>query len=150
MIDLSKNESVTVLKTKNGDIEIDLTDLNTLDSMVRFAENYYKMGARIEKKLELAKTKSDKLGKNKILTEKQKYEMQLYKEEIEKAKSEIDLFLGNGSSEKLFGKRMSILMFRDFIEVLSPFIEKAQENAIKAMNETRKKYDISDDDDLLV
>lgn len=138
-----------IIQTPRGDIHVDFEDITVLEAMIDVVEGYDDELKKLEKKTKLGANKSTTVPKGKVLSERDRYGLQLQKETINNLKAKFDSFLGEGACDKIFGKRMSLTMFPQLIDQLQPVIEQATARAKVKVDNIRDKYDIKEEANVL-
>ena len=102
--------------------EIDLLDLNlkfkcleALDKIEKIKKNALMQEKAINKRQDV---------KGKYLTKNQEDILELYRKTFKEMREAMDLFLGRGACQKIFGNRNYIEMFDDLFEQLEPHLKK--------------------------
>lgn len=103
-------------------IEFDLLDLNlkfkcleALDKIEKIKKNALMQEKAINKRQDV---------KGKYLTKNQEDILELYRKTFKEMREAMDLFLGRGACQKIFGNRNYIEMFDDLFEQLEPHLKK--------------------------
>lgn len=103
-------------------IEFDLLDLNLKFKCLEALDKIEKIKKHALMQESIIKKREDVKGK--YLTRNQEDILQLYKETFQKMREAMDLFLGEGACQKIFGDRNYIEMFDDLFEQLEPHLKK--------------------------
>lgn len=122
-IRIEKKDIYRIEVNDNGEyIEFDLLDLNLkfkcLEALNKIEE--IKKDALIKEKI--IKKRQDVKGR--YLTKNQEDILNLYRDTFKKMREAMDLFLGDGACQKIFGDRNYIEMFDDLFEKLEPHLKK--------------------------
>lgn len=115
------------------DIELPLR-INECDLMHKANENFVKM------KYNIIDNQEDKKGK-KLLSWKQEEKLKVLKEFYQKEMVALDLFLGEGGTNKLLnGRKPYFTMYDDIGEILEPIIPLLKQNNDDITNKIKEKY----------
>ena len=66
-----------------------------------------------------------------------------------KTEEAMDLFLGEGGTQKIFGDIRYLTMFDDLAEMLKPIMPKLKVNVESIEKQIKEKYKINNDNDVL-
>ena len=126
-------------------LEFDLEDITTADRYNECLELNKKALSDLQKDIVIINKKQDAKGKGYLSkNEKAKIDaIKKYYKEVEKA---MDLFLGEGGTEKIFGKIRYLTMFDDLAEMLKPIMPKIKINAESIEKQIKEKYKVKDED----
>lgn len=81
-----------------------------------------------------------------VLTTHDEELRKLYKNSFAKMRKAMDMFLGEGGCQKIFGDRNYLSMFDDLAEALQPHLEKMGMSINKSIESIEKKYGDNDGD----
>ena len=129
---LDKNGKEVYLEFDLADIELPLK-LNKCEHLIRKAQVNFK------NKLVIIEKKQDKKGKMLLSSneEEKVRALQDYYKDMEEA---IDLFIGKGGTEKVFGSRRYWEMYKDLSEMLKPFLPQMKLSVTDMTNRIVDKY----------
>lgn len=129
---LDENGKEVYLEFDLADIELPLK-LNKCEHLIRKAQVNFK------NKLVIIEKKQDKKGKMLLSSneEEKVRALQDYYKDMEEA---IDLFIGKGGTEKVFGKRRYWEMYEDLSEMLKPFLPQMKLSVTDMTNRIVDKY----------
>lgn len=129
---LDKNGKEVYLEFDLADIELPLK-LNKCEHLIRKAQVNFK------NKLVIIEKKQDKKGKMLLSSneEEKVRALQDYYKDMEEA---IDLFIGKGGTEKVFGSRRYWEMYEDLSEMLKPFLPQMKLSVTDMTNRIIDKY----------
>ena len=129
---LDKNGKEVYLEFDLADIELPLK-LNKCEHLIRKAQVNFK------NKLVIIEKKQDKKGKMLLSSneEEKVRALQDYYKDMEEA---IDLFIGKGGTEKVFGSRRYWEMYEDLSEMLKPFLPQMKLSVTDMTNRIADKY----------
>lgn len=129
---LDKNGKEVYLEFDLADIELPLK-LNKCEHLIRKAQVNFK------NKLVIIEKKQDKKGKMLLSSneEEKVRALQDYYKDMEEA---IDLFIGEGGTEKVFGSRRYWEMYEDLSEMLKPFLPQMKLSVTDMTNRIADKY----------
>lgn len=120
-------------------IEFDLEDLEVPERyskcvyLIEKAENTFK------NKVVVINKKQDVKGKG-LMTKNEELKMQALKEYYKNVEEAMDMFLGKGGTQKIFGDRRYFEMFDDLVEMLEPIMPKIQVTATDITSRIKEKY----------
>lgn len=115
----------------NGDtIVFQLGDLTLADKLNQAYEGIRKAQEELRQKILIINKKKDFKPKNSIITNNQLAVSKAQKEAFLKMRKAIDLFLGEGGCQKVFGDDNYYEMFNDFFEAL----EEKDENGLSHLD----------------
>lgn len=127
-------------------------DLENVDTISNYNECVLKTKKAIEKfnnsKLIIEK-KQDVKKKNEFISENQKKIVEITKTLYKDLEEAMDLFLGQGGTQKIFGNRRYIKMWDDFNEAMEPILPKIRINFEKISDSIKNKYDSNSEDEIL-
>lgn len=129
---LDENGKEVYLEFDLADIELPLK-LNKCEHLIRKAQVNFK------NKLVIIEKKQDKKGKMLLSSneEEKVRALQDYYKDMEEA---IDLFIGKGGTEKVFGSRRYWEMYEDLSEMLKPFLPQMKLSVTDMTNRIVDKY----------
>lgn len=103
-------------------IEFDLLDLNLKFRCLEALDKIEKIKKNTILQEKIIKKREDVKGK--YLTKNQEDILELYRKTFKEMREAMDLFLGDGACQKIFGDRNYIEMFDDLFEQLQPHLKK--------------------------
>jgi len=103
-------------------IEFDLLDLSLKFKCLEALEKIEKIKKNALTQEKAINKRQDVKGK--YLTKNQEDILELYKKTFKEMREAMDLFLGHGACQKIFGNRNYIEMFDDLFEQLEPHLKK--------------------------
>lgn len=142
-----QDEDGNVKLDENGKevfIEFDMEDINLLDNYDKCVYLVEKAGTTLKMKIKAIKNKQDGEGKY-FLTKNQKAQSEAIKEYYKSMEEAMDLFLGEGGTNKIFGNKRYMTMFDDLSENLKPIMPKLKMNVESITNQIKTKYSATED-----
>lgn len=126
----------------NGDyIEFDLLDIGLPAKVIKSAENIERLEKEYSKRIleaeEKHKDDETELLKNIILIEAEKHQEE---------RKYFDMFLGEGTCNKIFGDKNYEGMFNDLMEGLNPHFDKMKIDMERIKENLKEKYKLKDND----
>lgn len=124
-------------------IEFDLEDITIPD---RYSKCYYlieKAEETLKNELTIINKKEDSKGKG-LMTKNEETKYNALKKYYKSIEEGIDLFLGQGGTNKIFGASRYLTMFDDLAEMLKPIMPKLKMNFESIEDQIKKKYATND------
>lgn len=145
-IRIEKNDIYTIEVNDKGEtIEFDLVDIELPFKCERAFAETDRIAKALNAKLVIIDKQQDHKSKSSIMTANEKAKMEAYKEAFNEMRSAMDMFLGEGACQKIFGNRNYVGMFDDLLEQLAPHLEKMELNAKGIADRIRAKYSKKND-----
>lgn len=132
---------------KNGKevyIEFDLEDINTPDNFNKCIELVKKAMNTLKGEITIIDKKED-IKKDGILSKKEQEKIIALKKYYKTTEEAIDLFLGKGGTNKIFGESRYLSMFDDLAEMLKPILPKLKINMESIEQKIKQKYNSNND-----
>ncbi len=142
-----ENPDGTKVLDKNGNeeyIEFDLEDINTAENYDKCAEMVRTATANLRDEFTLINKKADAKTKG-LMTRNEKAKSQAIKKYYRELEEAMDLFLGEGGTNKIFGKVRYLSMFDDLTEMLEPVLPLIKMNYKKIEDKIKEKYSSLED-----
>lgn len=130
---------------KGETIEFDLVDIELPFKCDRAFSEVDRIKSELKAKLVIIDKKQDHKLKNRILTANEEARINAYKEAYTAMRSAMDIFLGDGACQKIFGDRNYLDMFSDLAEALAPHLEKMEISTDGIKKRIEEKYGKNDD-----
>lgn len=140
---LKINTGFTIIPIERDGESVGSISFNASDAV--WVEKLYSLFEKLESKEKEYAKKEEKLAKS---TELDKYgipknfkgQVALYRESCEYVREEIDLLFGVGTSEIVFGSTNSFEVFNQFLNGITPFVQKTREEKMgKYLNREQKR-----------
>lgn len=128
---------------KGETIVIDLMDVEFPLKFQKAHEQIQRLQKEMEKTKELMLKKSD--TRDGLLSKNEKEALLMMRDKYKEMRGVLDELLGEGASEKIFGKRNYWTMFNDFFEAFAPIMEKAGLSLENSLNAIKEKYGATDE-----
>lgn len=125
-------------------IEFDLEDINTPDNYSKCVYLIQKASNTLKNDIAVINKKQDVAGKG-IMTKNEEAKMQALKKYYKSSEEAIDLFLGKGGTQKIFGDSRYLTMFDDLVEMLEPIMPKLKINFDSIEKKIKSKYGNKED-----
>ena len=150
-ITLKKREILKIgIKDENGNvkldekgnevyIEFDLEDINTPDNYSKCVYLVQKASNLLKDKILVINKQSDSKGKG-LMTKNEEEKTKAMKEFYKSMEEAMDLFLGKGGTNKIFGEKRYLTMFDDLTEMLEPIMPKLKINLSSIEKKIKTKY----------
>ena len=149
-IQLKKKDTIKIgIKDENGNdtgnyLEFDLEDISLPLRIQRLEEEHKKNLNYLKMQFALIEKMEEKSGK-KLLTNKEEERMKTIGEFYNREIKTIDLFLGEGGTEKILnGRKPYYEMFNDIMEALEPLEPIFKKSFEKVKNNIANKYKVTD------
>ena len=130
---------------KGETIEFDLVDIELPFKCDRAFMEVDRIKTELKAKLVIINKQKDHKLKNRALTANEEARINAYREAYIAMRSAMDIFLGDGACQKIFGDRNYLDMFNDLAKALAPHLEKMEINADGIKKRIEEKYGKSDD-----
>ena len=126
-------------------IKFDLTDIELPFKCDRAFSEAERIKNELKAKLVIIDKQQDHKLKGRIMTANEEARINAYKEAYTEMRKAMDIFLGEGACQKIFGDRNYLDMFNDLAEALAPHLKKMEINAAGIAKRIEEKYGKSDD-----
>ena len=130
---------------KGETIEFDLVDIELPFKCDRAFNEVDRIKSELKAKLVIIDKKQDHKLKDRVMTANEEARIIAYKEAYISMRSAMDIFLGDGACQKIFGDRNYLNMFNDLAEALAPHLEKMEISTAGIKKRIEEKYGKSDD-----
>ena len=122
-IRVEKKNIYTIEVNDNGDtIEFDLEDIGLNFKLLKALKEIDRISDYMKKELYIIDKRQDVKGK--YISKNEEDTLRLWDKCFKEMRNAMDLFLGNGACQKIFGDRNYIEMFDDLMDQLKPHLEK--------------------------
>lgn len=122
---IAKNDIYTIEVNDAGDIiEFDLQDVSLIRRYNAAVEGVTAAMDKLQKDIEAYNRAADENESDDVITPAQLAFLEVYENSFKEMRTAMDLFLGEGGCQKIFGKRNYLEMWSDLFEVLEPHVEK--------------------------
>lgn len=143
---IERKDIYTIEVNDNGEtIEFDLTDIELPFKCDRAFAETERIKSELKAKLLIIDKKEDHKLKGRIMTANEEARIKAYKEAYIAMRSAMDIFLGDGACQKIFGDRNYLEMFVDLARELAPHLEKMEISTAGIAKRIEAKYGKSDD-----
>lgn len=144
-IRVKSQTAYTIEVNDNGDtLTFDTSDLSLTSKFLKAFERLDELSKEYDLKAKVLDKMSDSDIAAEIngvaITEKQKRTAEMLNEYYSEARKAMDIFLGDGACQKIFGDSNWLTMFDDLTEQLKPHFEKMGINADKVKKNAAEKY----------
>lgn len=123
-------------------IEFDLEDINLPENYSKCVYLIKKATSTLKNEVIIINKRQDSKGKG-FMTKNEEAKLQAIKHFYKSAEEAMDLFLGKGGTNKVFGERRYITMFDDLAEMLKPIMPKLKINMDSIEAKIKSKYSIT-------
>ena len=144
-----KDEDGNIKLDENGNelyLLFDLEDIKTVDRYNESMELNQKALSDLHNQLLIINKKQDVKDKKSYLTRNQKAKIKAIQKFYEDTERAMDLFLGEGGTQKIFGDIRYFTMFNDLGEMLKPILPKIKVNIDSIEDQIREMYKVKDED----
>lgn len=141
----SKSEYVIEVNDQGDTISFDINDP---ELVLKFDNAFYQIQGiqkEIESKEQELKEKEDRKLDG-VLTANEREALEFINKKFQDMRDAMDVFLGKGACQKIFGDRNYVNMYEDLIEQLEPHLEKIGINAQRRKDEIKSKYGEQEED----
>ena len=143
---IERKDIYTIEVNDNGDtIEFDLVDVELPFKCDRAFSEVARIEKDLKAKLVIIDKKQDRKLKDRIMTVNEEARLTAHKEAYIAMRSAMDIFLGDGACQKIFGDRNYLDMFTDLAEALAPHLEKMEISTEGITKRIEAKYGKRDD-----
>lgn len=116
----SENEYIIEVNDAGDTISLDISDLSLPDKLLNTLQTLDQLTETYEKESQRIRELPDSPGLNPYLSMKDEAQIELTREYFVKARQALDIFLGAGACQKIFGDRNFVSMFDSLLEQLQP------------------------------
>lgn len=122
---IAKNDVYTIEVNDNGDtIEFDLLDVSLIRRYNAAVEGVTAAMDKLQKDIEAYNRAAGDEESLDVITPAQLDFLEAYERAFKEMRASMDLFLGHGGCQKIFGDRNYLEMWSDLFEALEPHVEK--------------------------
>lgn len=114
--------------------------------MEKAFEDIQKISDRCKKELLLIEKKPDKKNKGSLMSNNERENLKLYQKMFKDMRAAMDVFLGEGACQKIFGSEDYLSMYDELFEALKPHFEKIGLNSQSFKKSIESKYGSQDED----
>lgn len=129
-------------KDENGNELCIIFDLEDIETPANYSKCVYKAEKAqdiLVQKLAVIEKQQDSKGRG-IMTKNEEDKYNALREYYKNVEEALDMFLGKGGTEKIFGKVRYLTMFQDFVDMMKPIMPKLKINSESIQEQIRKKY----------
>lgn len=145
-IRIEKRDIYTIEVNDKGEtIEFDLVDIELPFKCERALNEVNRIYKELQGKLVIIEKKEDHKLAGEVMTAKEKATMDAYKVAFKEMRVAMDLFMGDGACQKIFGDRNYVEMYDDLFAQLAPHLEKMKLNTNGIAERIKAKYSQKDD-----
>ena len=119
-------------------IEFDLQDIGAKLRLIKSLEEIEKVRDNLKKQLYIINKRQDVPGK--YVSKNTKDMLELWEKSYKDMRKAMDLFLGEGACQKIFGDRNYPSMYDDLMEQLAPHLEKMKVSYKDIIESIESKY----------
>ncbi|PKM65988.1 MAG: hypothetical protein CVU94_07925 [Firmicutes bacterium HGW-Firmicutes-19] len=120
----SENEYIIEVNDAGDTISLDISDLSLPEKLTNMLQAIDKLTEDFEKETKRIESLPDSPGTNPYMTMKDEAQIELTKEYFMKTRLALDIVLGAGACQKIFGDRNFVGMFDDLMMQLDPHFKK--------------------------
>lgn len=145
-IRIEKRDVYTLEVNDKGEtIEFDLVDIELPFKCERAISEVNRIGNELQAQLVIISKREDHQQKGKVMTANEEACMKAYKDAFKQMRVAMDVFLGEGACQKIFGDRNYLDMYDDLFKALAPHLEKMKLNTQGISERIKAKYSPKDD-----
>ena len=138
-IRVEKKNIYTIEVNDNGDtIEFDLEDIGLNFKLLRALKEIDRIQEYMKNEITIIQKRQDVKGK--YISKNEEDILRLWNKCFKDMRSAMDIFLGEGACQKIFGDRNYIEMFDDLMEQLKPHLEKMKVSYENIKKRIENKY----------
>jgi len=138
-IRVEKKNIYTIEVNDNGDtIEFDLEDIGLNFKLLRALREIDRIQEYMKNEITIIQKRQDVKGK--YISKNEEDILRLWNKCFKDMRSAMDIFLGEGACQKIFGDRNYIEMFDDLMEQLKPHLEKMKVSYEDIKKRIENKY----------
>ena len=130
---------------KGETIEFDLVDVELPFKCERAFSEIRRISNDLKAQLVIISKRQDHKQDDKIMTANEEAIITAYNKAYKDMRSAMDIFLGEGGCQKIFGDRNYLEMYNDLYEALAPHFDKMQITSEGIMQRIKEKYGKKDD-----
>lgn len=127
-------------------LEFDLEDIETPMKYNQCVIKIKKAKENLNNQYIIINKKQDVKSKNGFMSKNEEAKYNAIKQFYKELEEAIDLFIGEGGTNKVFGSRRYITMWDDFNEMIEPFLPKIKINLDEIEKKIKTKYSIEDNE----
>lgn len=140
-IRLSNRNIYTIEVNDKGDtIQLDFSDLNLLSKFTKTFKELENLGIDFSDSMREIEKEYSSVQGDKYILEKESKQYELLDDFYNKSRTILDVFLGKGACQKIFGSSNYITMFDDLADALSPCIGDMKKSFENHHMSLRNKY----------
>ena len=145
-IRIAKKDIYTIEVNDKGEtIEFDLVDIELPFKCERALSEVNRIYKDLKAKLVIIDKKEDHKLNGEVMTANEKATMEAYKIAFKEMRVAMDVFLGEGACQKIFGDRNYVEMYDDLFEQLAPHLKKMKLTTVGITDRIKAKYSQKDD-----
>ena len=130
---------------KGETIEFDLVDVELPFKCEKAWAEVNRISKELQAQLVIISKQEDLKQAGKIMTANEEATITAYNKAYKEMRVAMDIFLGDGGCQKIFGNRNYLDMYSDLYEALSPHFDKMQISTNGIMDRIKAKYGKKDD-----
>ena len=145
-IRIEKKDIYTIEVNDNGDtIEFDLVDIELPFKCDRALSEINRITKDLRARLVIIEKKEDHPIRGDVMTANEKAKLEAHRKAFKEMRVAMDVFLGEGACQKIFGDRNYVGMYDDLFDQLEPHFEKMKLNTEGIAARIKAKYSKNDD-----
>ena len=138
-IRVEKKNIYTIEVNDNGDtIEFDLEDIGLNFKLLKALKEVDRIKDYMKKEVSIIDKRQDVKGK--YISKNEEDLLRLWNKAFKDMRNAMDMFLGEGACQKIFGDRNYIEMFDDLMDQLKPHLEKMKVSYKDIKDRIQNKY----------
>ena len=145
-IRIERKDIYTIEVNDKGEtIEFDLVDIELPIKCEKAWAEVNSIAKELQAQLVIISKQEDTKRDGRLMTKKEEMTVEVYRKAFKDMRTAMDVFLGDGACQKIFGDRNYLEMFNDLFEVLKPHMEKMELTVGGIMERIKNKYGKKDD-----
>ena len=136
----SENEYVITVNDAGETISLDISDLGLAEKLQNMLRALDELTETFEKESKRIESMPDAPGSTQYFSAKDEAQIQLTKDYFLKAREALDIFLGAGACQKIFGDKNFVGMFDELMIQLQPHFDKMGLALEEYKKRVAKKY----------
>lgn len=146
---IEKRDIYTIEVNDDGEtIEFDLADIELPFKIARAQKAVNDTITALKGELVIINKRKDKKLKGELMTANEAAIFEAYSKAYKEMRAAVDLLIGEGGCQKIFGDRNYIEMFNDLFDALKPHFKKMKVGADTLTRRIKEKYSDTDTDEL--
>lgn len=144
-----KNEYIIEVNDKGETISFNIEDPSLYLRMEKAFEDVKKLESQAKAEILVIQNKENNKRKGKLLSENELKILQTFDKMYKDMRIAMDVFLGKGACQKIFGDTNYLTMYDDLFEQLTPHFENMGMNAASFADSIKNKYGNHEDEETL-